>query len=52
MIFLTNNKNGKDSRTFLNNFLDAEVDSSNKYRVPNLEAYNAAVDKIGQLHYR
>ena len=34
---------------FLKNFLDAEVDSSNKYRVPNLEAYNAAVDKMANF---
>ena len=36
-------------QNFLKNFLDAEVDSSNKYRVPNLEAYNAAVDKMANF---
>ena len=39
----------KKIQNFLENFLDAEVDSSNKYRVPNLEAYNAAVDKIANF---
>ena len=39
----------KKIQNFLENFLDAEVDSSNKYRVPNLEAYNAAVDKMANF---
>lgn len=36
-------------QNFLKKFLDAEADSSNKYRVPNLEAYNAAIDKIADF---
>ena len=33
-------------QNFLKKFLDAEVDKRNKYRYPDIEAYNAAVDKI------
>ena len=33
-------------RNFLENFLDAEVDKRKKYRHPDIEAYNAAVDKM------
>ena len=36
-------------QNFLKNFLDAEVDKRNKYRYPNLEAYNAAVDKMANF---
>ena len=33
-------------QNFLKKFLDAEADSSNKYCYPDIEAYNAAIDKI------
>ncbi|MCH2045018.1 MAG: hypothetical protein MK212_12950 [Saprospiraceae bacterium] len=33
-------------QNFLNEFLTAEAEVSNKYRQPDLEAYNAAVDQI------